>query len=343
MELLIERVLAGMAARAEVKGEQREVPVVDAVDEVGSDVVDGEGLELEHAEGVGPLVRDVELAPLSSVGVVGNEPLVQSAVAVPLATVVDTSGSDEEYVDAQSRQYGKKGAKIDWADEVSCSAECSAVQMPDKVLGEQVRQLNFGSGSESSDSKEPEVAGVVASSSDAGGCEAFFSVYVRTPQAAALNDFLWKNCGIHVGKAAREEMALVTYTTATMPVGFRDGCLRYRGLSAIGDAALTLVVVEAEVRAGQAVASMQWIRSSRLSNGNMIKSCVASGLSGLISYGVGVDPSVSKTSADALEAVAGVLQKHYGVDAVVRYARLMQFLSERKKKNKKKETIRILI
>lgn len=157
----------------------------------------------------------------------------------------------------------------------------------------------------------------------AGG---FFQRCVRTPRVEALASLLREITGVKMPRSSYEELALASFTTATVPSDFVDGAKRIRGLAAIGDAALSLAVVATLYRNGETVQNVQYVRSGVLSNAVMSKACCASGLSAHIIYPNGVHPSSSKLSADALEAVAGVLSLWMSPVAVHKYAVWLQMI-----------------
>lgn len=156
--------------------------------------------------------------------------------------------------------------------------------------------------------------------------EGFYRSYVRVDRVRQLERLLLQITGVKIPKKAREELALVTYTAGTVPVAFKNGQMRLKALAAVGDAAMTSVLVDDYYVRGADVASVQALRSGVLSNTFMAQSFVKSGLFRHVSAPAGVDVGRAKTGADAVEAIAGVLHMWRDSQAVRKYMTWLQML-----------------
>lgn len=165
--------------------------------------------------------------------------------------------------------------------------------------------------------------GVVVPSVPAAGVEGVvvpkkaggFAENVRTHNASQLRAELLVK-GIKLPKVAAADVALVTHTAATVPDFFERGREKLRALAVLGDAALTLVLVERAVAVGKDVASAQSARSSLLSDVHLMAVFDKSKLRNFVTYAGGVNPAKSKTGATAFEAIAGLVYKYGGTSAV---------------------------
>jgi len=153
----------------------------------------------------------------------------------------------------------------------------------------------------------------------------FFKQHVNTPRVLAFKDWLEKLVGVKVPKAARGELALASYSLGTVPAAFTNGQERLRTLAALGDAAMSLALVSEMYRKKKPVSSVQNARSALLSNTSMVSVCTSSGLIQHVVFPSGVAPN-SKTSGEAVEAVAGVLYLWRPFGAVVAYVRALGLL-----------------
>lgn len=149
----------------------------------------------------------------------------------------------------------------------------------------------------------------------------FFAAYVRNARVSELKGFLNIRVGTMLRKVASEDLALASYTLGTVPDAFERGQMRLRGLEAMGDAALTLAVVGYAVRHNIEVSSVQKMKSDVLSNAALSAMCVRSGISNYVLYAPGITPMSSKSSANAVEAIAGVYFMHLGMPGVVAFAK----------------------
>jgi len=154
----------------------------------------------------------------------------------------------------------------------------------------------------------------------------FFKQYVRVSRVKSLCELLQRQLGVKIPKAAMEELALATYSAGTVPTAFVNGQARLKSLAQVGDAAMASLLIDDCYVRGQVIVSTQAVKTSVLTNAFMARSFVASGLSGYVVIPAGVDPIFSKTGADAVEAVAGVINLWRGRDALRAYMVWMQLL-----------------
>lgn len=157
----------------------------------------------------------------------------------------------------------------------------------------------------------------VETSRPVGGSK-FFKDHVRTDRVRAFLKFLRNRFSVVVPVEAMQELALVSYTTGTVPDAFVNGRRRITAWAAVGDAAMALVVVDSLARAGQDVAAVQAVKSSLLSNAKLSAVCVSVGLAKHVSFAPGVNAATAKSGADAFEALCGVLFRYAGLGAVQR-------------------------
>lgn len=232
--------------------------------------------------------------------------------------VVEEKSDKEEHGSAAT-----SSSEFSWADEVEQAASESSVELAGAPrISAGIRKLRFGGGDEEvADEKDDDrkngvaFAAVGKNVNEVNGMKR----YVKTENARAIARLL-KTVGVVLPKRGQFDLALVTYSAATMPSFFVGGKAKYKSLAVIGDAALTLVAVSDAAENGMQVDSAQYFRSTVLSDANMRRAFAKSSYVSYISFGTAIDPSTSKTGATALEAIAGVVYKYCGVDAVRRYA-----------------------
>lgn len=147
----------------------------------------------------------------------------------------------------------------------------------------------------------------------------FMATYVRTQSVREFKCYLERLSGCRFPKAHLQDLALCRYALATVPGAFAGGKRRLRQFMAVGDAALTLHVVTRAVRRGLDVESAQSARAKFTSNARLQQACVTSGLAKFLVAPGGVELGETKTGADAVEAVVGLLAMYRGADACVQY------------------------
>lgn len=229
-----------------------------------------------------------------------------ASVGSPVGTVEVVVGESSGFEDGA-------GTEKSWADEVSEESEGvvvenGPVQMPRGALASSAaRAVRFGGISD--------VVGTVVVGPTVKG---FYSSYVRSPNVLAYKAWLLKECDVKLPKQGLEELALVTYTPATVPDAFDRGPARIRSLASVGDAVLSFLLVARLHAAGQTVASLQAAKSSMLTNSVMSRSFVGAGLARFVAVPAGVSVVSSKVGADALEALFGVLANWRDMSAVVK-------------------------
>jgi len=156
-----------------------------------------------------------------------------------------------------------------------------------------------------------------------GSGDRFFAEFVNTPAVRVFAGFLHKMVGQVIPKKARGELALVMYTAATVPASFVNGRARLRGLAMLGDAAMAVAMVNAMYNRGTSVAGTQELKSHTLSASSLAAAGEKSGLSNHFVFGAGVSKSGSRTAAEAVEAVAGLLYRWRPGGALVAYMRAL--------------------
>lgn len=247
------------------------------------------------------------------VKLVGN----QQADASPIVTEGGKKvlGAKVESVEKGDCSSVASGSKISWADEVADN-ESSVELKGAPIVSEKVKRLSFAA---EDDEAYEQRKGRDAVNGAGGG----MSMYVKTTSARMVI-LLLQSAGVKLPKKAQFDVALVTYSAATMPAFFRDGKARHKSLAVVGDAAFTLVAVSDALANGMHVESTQYFRSTVLSDSNMRLAFVKSQYRHYVSFGTNVDPGTSKSGATAIEAIAGVVFTYCGIDAVRLFAKQVE-------------------
>jgi len=151
----------------------------------------------------------------------------------------------------------------------------------------------------------------------------FFRTQVKVPKVAELRAFLGKVTRQVFPKRGSGELALATHSAATVPAEFVKGRERLKGLSAVGAAAMTLVLVNAEFGKGVPVMSPQQLRDKYLTAAFLQSAGQKKGVFKYISFAEAVDPGATKAGSEAIEALAGVLYRWRPVGALVEFMRFL--------------------
>lgn len=154
-----------------------------------------------------------------------------------------------------------------------------------------------------------------------GSGERFFTDFVNTDEVRTFVKFVERLSGEKVPKAGRGELALVRYTSATVPVEFVNGRSRLRGLAHVGDAAMNVVLVNAVFGSGDPVSNAQETKNRYLSKVALAAACEKSGLMVHLVFATGVVREGSRTAAEAVEALAGWLYRWRPAGALVAFMR----------------------
>ena len=264
--------------------------------------------------GVGPGEVSKEVRESCAVGnapddvVVGVESLkLREEVIVESPAAVHSDWSEE--VDGESVGTDSDGA-----------VSTGSVVFPQgaAVVSEETRRnTKFGGAADHHEG----TAGVMTT--DTGG---FMRSCVKAPHVMALKRFVEGHAYVKIPKTLMVEFALCAYASASVPVGFTNGRFRLKQFAIVGDAAMTLCLIESEVMRGGTVDSAQQIRSKFTCNAMLASVCVNSGLSACLVYPASVDPGTSKVSADAVEALVGFLHLFRGPQAVINFLKSLQLL-----------------
>lgn len=246
----------------------------------------------------------------------------QPAVAGRVGAVAPVAGESDSDVSDESF--------VSWSDEVNSVEGRKVVGSSGSVLTRDFSTSAVAEGRGEVRRDETKFGGAVDAVGYSGDIQAseegFYRSYVRVDKVRQLERLLCQITGVKIPKRAREELALVTYTAGTVPVAFKNGQVRLKALAAVGDAAMTSVLVDDYYVRGADVASVQALRSGVLSNTFMAQSFVRSGLFRHVTAPAGVDVGKAKTGADAVEAIAGVLHMWRDSQAVRKYMVWLQML-----------------
>jgi len=143
----------------------------------------------------------------------------------------------------------------------------------------------------------------------------FMATYVRTARNRRLLNILQVMSNHKLPRSSMGDIALASYAAGAMPHAFERGRERLKVLACLGDAAMLAAAISRLYKSGGSMDSVQNYRTQVLSDVALSKAFSISPL--LQEYVPGaVDVSLAKSGATALEAFAGVLYLHSGVDAV---------------------------
>jgi len=122
--------------------------------------------------------------------------------------------------------------------------------------------------------------------------------------------------GIVVPSEGYQDLALVTYTTGTVPDSVPSGKMRLRMLALLGDRVVKVLLTAQGMSLGMAVASVQALEAKRQSNSALIECAQKCGLSAIIKFPPGVSAQNAKILGTSVEALIGVIAKWCPMAAV---------------------------
>lgn len=291
------------------------------------------GKSVGSTAGVGGARIDGKVSSGSLLGVVGQ--VVGDGVSSSGAGGAEIGSGD--LLDTTGRVVGgfapssdAGGAEVSSSGGVSTDSYAAAARKPASVSGTESTLSWADAVEEEEDQKkrgESVDQWVAAPAASAG--KGFFAQHVRTAKFLELTNELFKYSGHKLPKNGRVDLALASYTAATVPDAFEDGRSKLRALALIGDAAIAAAVVSAGYKAGEPLAVLQQRKTNELTDANMAKLFACSRLASFVSVAGAVTLDNSKTGATALEAFAGVLSLHCGNAAVRNYVVNMGLMRRR--------------
>jgi len=184
-----------------------------------------------------------------------------------------------------------------------------------EVSGERIGQLRAAGYTEETSRTLARAAGKQPTMS--GG---FFKSIIRDPVVQDVVQLLATMARHKIPKSGHADVALATFTAATVPDSFVNGRARLRSLALVGDAALSTAFLTMMYRRGGSFEALNQFKANQLSDQRLKKLFAKSPLAQHVRVAGGVDLTVSKTSATAAEAFAGVLHLYCSSDAVISYA-----------------------
>lgn len=213
------------------------------------------------------------------------------------------------------------GGAGDWAVESDTLEGPGPVVSGLRRASSQIRHVRFGDFGGVGD-----VYGHLAVPDAAGG---FMRNYVKTDSTFRMVNFLGR-CGVKMPARSRQDVALVTYTRATVPTAFERGGERLRMFALLGDRVIKVLLTSAGMVRGLSVADVTTMEAKQQSASGMLKAAEEVGFTKLVSFGANVPSNSAKTVSTAVEAVLGVVATWRTLRDVARVAAVFGLVEDPK-------------
>lgn len=238
--------------------------------------------------------------------------------------------ADVEVVSVVDSKGSEPSLELEWQDVDHAARISGGVQVSTSPV---LKTMKFGEWDGASDDENAVVDTVVgrvnATHVPTTSVVKFWRDVVRSPNTRAVAKAMCDVVGVEKlpGKAWLD-LALATYTSATVPAAFKNGRAQLKSLALVGDAALTDWLAREAFRLGAEASSTQEIRSKSLGTQSQCVMLDALGWLRYVSVASGVSPLQSKVGADVFESFAGVISIHFGRDGVQKFCDVVGLIAE---------------